>query len=80
MYKYKEIWDKVKEKLIIKFHREPIYDKKYIKAKVRELDGVIKTNFLSKKVPKENMRYTCVACLTIDSVVKMDKEIIRRFI
>ena len=80
LYKYKEIWDKVKEKLIIKFHREPIYDKKYIKAKVREFDGVIKTNFLGKKVPKENMRYTCVACLTIDSVVKMDKKIIRRFI
>ena len=70
LYKYNEIWDKVKEKLNIKFHSEPIYDKKYIKAKVREFDGVIKTNFLGNKVPKENMRYTCIACLTIDSVVR----------
>ena len=74
LYKYNEIWDKIKEKLNIKFHSEPIYDKKYIKAKVREFDGVIKTKFLGNKVPKENMRYTCIACLTIDSVVRMDKK------
>ena len=56
LYKYNEIWYKIKEKINIKFHSEPIYDKKYIKAKVREYDGVIKTNFLGNKVPKENMR------------------------
>ena len=80
LYKYNEIWDKIKEKLNIKFHSEPIYDKKYIKAKVREYDGVIKTNFLGNKVPKENMRYTCIACLAIDSVVRKNKKIICRFI
>ena len=74
LYKYNEIWDKVKEKLNIKFHSEPIYDKIYIKAKGREFDGVIKTNFLGNKVPKENMRYTCIACLTIDSVVRINKK------
>ena len=65
---------RLEKKINIKFHSEPIYDKKYIKAKVREFDGVIKTNFLGNKVPKENMRYTCIACLTIDSVVRMDKK------
>ena len=80
LYKYNKIWDKIKEKLNINFHSEPIYDKKYIKAKVREYDRVIKTNFLGNRVPKENIRYTCIACLTIDSVVRMDKKIIRRFI
>ena len=74
LYKYHKIWDKVREKINIKFHSEPIYDKKYIKAKVREFDGMIKTNFLGNKVPKENMRYTCIACLTIDSVIRMDKK------
>ena len=80
LYKYNKIWDKIKEKLNINFHSEPIYDKKYIKAKVREYDRVIKTNFLGNRVPKENILYTCIACLTIDSVVRMDKKIIRRFI
>ena len=40
--KYEQIWDVIKNKLGIKFHSEPLYDKTYIKAKVREFDGVIK--------------------------------------
>ena len=32
---YNEIWNKIKEKLNKKFHSMPIYDEKYIKAKVR---------------------------------------------
>ena len=35
------------ETLNIKFHSMPVYDENYIKAKVREFNGVIKTNFLS---------------------------------
>ena len=35
---------------------------------------MIKTNFLSNGVPKENMHYTCIACITIDSVMKMNKK------
>ena len=60
--KYEKIWDVIKNKLSIKFHSKPIYDQKYLKAKVREFDGVIKTNFLGNEVPKENMHYTCIAC------------------
>ena len=72
--KYDKIWDVIKNKLNIKFHSEPVYEYKYLKAKVREFDGVIKTNFLGNDVPKENMHYTCIACITIDSVMKMDKK------
>ena len=35
---------------------------------------MIKTNFLDNDIPKENMHYTCIACITIDSVMKMDKK------
>ena len=72
--KYEQIWDVIKNKLKIKFHSLPVYDKKYLKTKVREYDGVIKTNFLGNGIPKENMHYTCIACITIDSVMKMDKK------
>ena len=44
--KYNQIWDKIKEKLNIKFHSMPVYDEKCIKAKVREFNVAIKTNFL----------------------------------
>ena len=26
------------------------------------------------KIPKENVHYTCIACITIDSVMKMEKK------
>ena len=69
-----QIWDAIKNKRVVKFHSEPVYDKKYLKTKVREYDGVIKTNFLGNDVPNENMHYTCIACITIDSVMNMDKK------
>ena len=72
--KYSEIWDKIKNKLSIKFHGESVYDEKCIKAKVREFDGVIKTNFLGDKGLKENEHYTCIACITIDSVMRREKK------
>ena len=72
--KYDKIWDVIKNKLGIKFHSEPVYEYKYLKAKVREYDGVRKTNFLGNDVPKENIHYTCIACITIDSVMKIDKK------
>ena len=67
--------DKIKEKLSIKFHSKPVYDQTYIKAKVREFDGKIKTNFLGNEIPKENIHYTCIACITIDCVMKMGKKL-----
>ena len=33
--KYNKIWNKIKEELNIKFQNIPVYDDKYIKAKVR---------------------------------------------
>ena len=72
--KYNEIWDKIKNKLNIKFHSMPAYDETYIKVKVREFNGVIKTNFLGGTVPKENMHYIRIACIIIDSVMRMEKK------
>ena len=40
--KYNEIWDKIKNRLNIKLHSMPIYDERYIKAEVREFNGVIR--------------------------------------
>ena len=63
--KYNKIWDKIKAKLSIKLHSASVYDEKYIKTKVKEFDGVIKTNFLG--------------CVTIDSVMIIEKKIFRKF-
>ena len=66
--KYGEIWNVINNKLNIKFHNQPIHENKYLKAKVREYGGNIKTNFLGNGLPKENTYYTCIACITVDSV------------
>ena len=72
--KYSKIWNKLTGELNIKFHNMPVYDEKYIKAKVREFNGVIKTDFLGDEIPKESMHYNCIACITIDSVMRMGEK------
>ena len=58
----------------MKFHSMPIYDEKNIKAKVREFNGAIRANVLDDKIPKESMQYIFIACITIDSVTRMEKK------
>ena len=64
----------IKNKLGIQFYSKRIYEEKYLKAKAREFDSVIKTNFSGNVVPKGNMHRTCIACITIDSLIKIDKK------
>ena len=52
----------------------PVYNEKYIKANVREFNGVIKTNFLGDEIPKGSMHYSWIDCITIDSVMRMEKK------
>ena len=35
---------------------------------------MIKTNFLGDETPKENLHCTCIACITIDSVMMIEKK------
>ena len=72
--KYEDIWYVTENKLGIKYNRKPVYHKTYLKAKVREFDSKIKTNVLGNGVPKETIRYTCIVCITIDSVIRIDKK------
>ena len=72
--KYKEIWNVIKNKLNIKFHSPFIYENKYLKTKLREFDGSIKTNFLGNNVPKENTYYTWISSGTVASVLKINKK------
>ena len=54
---YEDIWNIIKNKLSIKFNSEPFYENKYLKAKVREFDGDIKTNFLGNGLLKKKCLY-----------------------
>ena len=64
----------IKETLSIKFHSMSVHDEKYIKAKVREVSCVIKTNLLGDHIPNKNKHYTCIDCIIVDSVMRIEKK------
>ena len=43
--KHNEMWKKIKKTLDIRFHSKPVYDEKYIKAKVKTFNGVVSAVF-----------------------------------
>ena len=45
-----------------------------MKAKNCEFDSKIKTMFSGNGVRKENILYTCIACITINSVMRILKK------
>ena len=72
--KYNQIWNKIKKLLGVKFHSEPIYDDKCIKTKVKTFSKVINTLLSGDEIPKERIEYACIACIFIDSVLKVDQK------
>ena len=73
--RYNEIWNKIKELLNgVKLSSDVIYDDQYIKTKVKTFSEVIKTMFDGYKIPEERIEYTCIPCISIDSVLKIDKK------
>ena len=73
--KYNEIWNKIRELLNgVKLSNDPIYDGNYIKTKVKTFSEVIKTLFDGGEISNEKIEYTCLTCISIDSVLRVDKK------
>ena len=66
--KYNEIWENVKE-----FDSEPVYNRKYLKAKVNSYNRKINKNFHKNKIPKEDSQYISSSVILIDSVFRTGK-------
>ena len=58
--KYNEIWEKVKNSLKKEFDSEPVYNEKYLKAKIKSYNGKINTNFHGNKIPKKGSQLICL--------------------
>ena len=78
--KHSQIWSKIKELLNVNFYSNPVYDDKYIKVKVMTFSEVINTLFTGNNIPKEKFEYICIPVISVDSVLKVDKKIIHKFI
>ena len=71
--KHNKIWEKVKNSIKKEFDSEPVYNEKYLKAKIKPYNGKTKTNFHNEKIPKEGSQLICLSVILIDSVFRMRK-------
>ena len=55
--KFNEIWEKIKNSIKKKFHSEPVYNGKFLKAKIKSYNGKTKSNFHCYKTPKESSEF-----------------------
>ena len=69
----RKIWEKVSTSIKKGFDSEPVYNGKYLRAKLKSYEGKINTNFRNGKIPKEGSQ--CISLLVIlnDSVYITDK-------
>ena len=49
---------------------EPVYNEKYLKAKVKSYNQKIKSNFHYNKIPKEGSQFICLSVILIDSAFR----------
>ena len=62
---YNKIWNTIKNILDIEFHSKPVYNEKYIKAKVNTFNEVVNKVFSQSETSKENIHYICIAQYTL---------------
>ena len=78
--RYNKIWKKISSIMKVKFTISPVYDEKYIGARLKtfkEQNNTIFTDINDQIVvmPKENVKYSCIPVIGIDSVFKIDDKV-----
>ena len=66
--KYNEIWEKVKNNMKNEFDSEPVYNKKYMKIKIKSYNEKINTNFPNNKILKGGSQRIYLSVILIDTV------------
>ena len=70
---HNKIWKNVKNTICKEFDSDPVYNKKYLKAKIKSYNGKINTNFHNDKIPKEGSQCICLSVILINSVFRTSK-------
>ena len=65
--------EKVKNSIKKEFDSKPVYNEKYLKAKIKSYNGKINTNFHNNKIPREGSQFICLSVILIDSVFRTGK-------
>ena len=67
--KYNTIWDKTSAGSRKEFDSEPVYNKNYLKTKIKSHGDKV-TDFYNKTIPKLDFNHPCLAVITLDSALK----------
>ena len=71
--KCNECLEKGENSLKKEFNKEPVYNEKYLKTKIKSYNGKINTDFYNNKIPKECPQFICLSVILIDSVFRTGK-------
>ena len=71
--KYNEIQEKVKSSIKKEFSRKPVYNEKYLKAKIKSYNRKINTNFHNNEILREGSQFICLSVILIDSIFRISK-------
>ena len=72
--KYNEIWEVIRELLKLDFTVSPVQGYKYLVAKLKIFDRIIRTTFNNNNsIPIEKNHYICIPAIDIDLVLKINK-------
>ena len=75
LVKHDKIWNRIKKKKDKKkSHSKPVYEEENIKAKVKTFNEVVNSVFSVYELPKESIHYICIAAISTDSVMEIDKK------
>ena len=69
--KYDTIWDKVSAGIKKQFDSGPVYNKEFLKTKIKSRGDEFK-HFYDKKIPKIDPNHTRLAVISLDSALKKD--------
>ena len=64
---------KLKNSIKRKIDSEPVYNEKYLKAKIKSCKEKINTNFHDNKIPKNSSQFICLSVILINSVFRTGK-------
>ena len=64
--KHNTIWDKVIADIEKEFHSGPVYNKEFLKNKIKSHGDQVKY-FYNKKIPKIVSNHTCLAVISLKS-------------
>ena len=69
--KYNTIWDKVSADIKKEFDSEPVYNKFFLKIKIKSHGDEV-TDFYDKKISKVNSNHTYLTVTSLDSAFNKD--------